>query len=58
MKKLTDQQIERSMSFARGTMALAGHTADHREAEEDARKVLAGEMSYDDAFDRILERHR
>lgn len=53
---LTPEQVEESIRFGRGVLASAGHFVRADEVERDARLALTGEISFDEAVQRAIDR--
>ena len=53
---LTPEQVEESIRFAEGASAAAGITELSPEVWDDARSALRGEISFDEAIQRALDR--
>ena len=55
-RSLTEDEIEESIRFADGALAAAGHFARHAEDDEDIRRALRGEITFDEAVERVASR--
>lgn len=56
VRVLTDEEIQQSLDFADGALALAGHFVTDPASTEDIRQMLRGEITADEAIERAYQR--
>lgn len=55
-RRLTEAEIDEIMAQSRGASAMAGHDFDDPDVEADERAALRGEITFDEAVRRVVER--
>lgn len=55
---LSEHDVEKSIKFANGALAAAGHKVKNEDSDRDLVSALRGEISFDEAVERAARRAR